>query len=273
MDPLIITATANISGVYPEAIAPRTWEEKSEEAGKCIDAGASIIHIHADPVDAPWDKLTEGIRKTADCILQHGQARGPIEERKSVLDKHPDMVSIDLSNHDIHYEPDGRDVYRMHPRNELIEMVELCSKYDVKPEFELWNTGHLWNLKFLIEENESKNWTATPYWVSYVTGFAGGAWSPPTLENYLYMRRMLPENVKLNVVVKCRSRDEHIRLLPAAIANGDNIRVGAEDNPYLIGGDEMRETHEIVKWAVELSEHLGRKVATVDQAREMLNIG
>lgn len=272
MDPLIITATANLSGVYPEALAPKTWEEKSEEARKCIESGAAIIHIHADPEYAPWDKLTRGIRKATDCILQHGQARGPIEERKAVLDKHPDMVSINLSNHDIHYEPDGRDVYRMHPRDQLVEMLELCNQYNVKPEFELWNTGHLWNLKYMKEENEKHHWVKEPYWVSYVTGFAGGAWSPPTLENYLYMRRMLPEHVKMNVVVKCRSIQEHMQLLPAAIANGDNIRVGAEDNPYLTDRKEMKVTHEIVQWAVKLAKHLGRDVATVDEAREMLHI-
>ncbi len=272
MDPLIITATANVSGIFPDADAPTTYQEKTVEAQKCIDAGASIIHLHSNPETAPWDKLLESLRKSSDCIIQFGQARGTHEERLAVLDLRPDMISMDLSNHDIHYDPSGKDIYRYHPRSEIIEMLEKCSKLNVKPELELWNTGHIWNLNYLLSNNTDNRLLTYPLWTSLVCGFSGGAWSPPSIEYYLFVRKLLPKEAKINILVKNRDVEDHYRVLAAAITNGDNIRVGVEDNPYLKNRKKGL-AHELVDWAAQLSRQLGREVATVDEAKEMLKIG
>jgi uncharacterized protein (DUF849 family) len=61
-------------------------------------------------------------------------------------------------------------------------------------------------------------------------------------------------------------------LVGAALTLGGSVRVGLEDNFYLPNGEMARSNGELIAKARQLAEDLGRRPATVAEAREMLGI-
>jgi uncharacterized protein (DUF849 family) len=61
-------------------------------------------------------------------------------------------------------------------------------------------------------------------------------------------------------------------LVGAALTLGGSIRVGLEDNFYLPDGTMARSNGELIAKARQLTEDLGRRPATVEEARALLGI-
>jgi uncharacterized protein (DUF849 family) len=61
-------------------------------------------------------------------------------------------------------------------------------------------------------------------------------------------------------------------LVAAALTLGGSIRVGLEDNFYLPDGQMARSNGELIAKARQLTEELGRRPATVQEARGLLGI-
>jgi 3-keto-5-aminohexanoate cleavage enzyme len=64
---------------------------------------------------------------------------------------------------------------------------------------------------------------------------------------------------------------EQKTLLAAAISQGDHVRVGTEDYPYLHGRIAM--THELVADVAALATCLGRPIASPAEARTIVGRG
>jgi uncharacterized protein (DUF849 family) len=67
------------------------------------------------------------------------------------------------------------------------------------------------------------------------------------------------------------SRDQWM-LVAAALTLGGSIRVGLEDNLYLPGGEMARSNGELIAKARQMTEEVGRRPASVEEARAMLAI-
>jgi uncharacterized protein (DUF849 family) len=67
------------------------------------------------------------------------------------------------------------------------------------------------------------------------------------------------------------SRDQWM-LVAAALTLGGNIRVGLEDNFYLPNGDMAGSNGDLIAKARQLTEDVGRRPATVAEARQMLGV-
>jgi uncharacterized protein (DUF849 family) len=67
------------------------------------------------------------------------------------------------------------------------------------------------------------------------------------------------------------SRDQW-RLIGAALALGGNVRAGLEDNLYLPNGEMANSNGELIAKARQMAEDMGRRAATVSEAREMLGL-
>jgi 3-keto-5-aminohexanoate cleavage enzyme len=65
---------------------------------------------------------------------------------------------------------------------------------------------------------------------------------------------------------------EQWMLVAAALTLGGSIRVGLEDNFYLPEGEMARSNGELIAAARRLTEQLGRRPATVEEARTLLGI-
>jgi 3-keto-5-aminohexanoate cleavage enzyme len=258
MDPLIITATPNVSWLHPDVWYPKSAAEIADQAAACVEAGASIVHVHAE---GKWREAIRSVRKRTTGILQCGMSSLPIPERMGVFKEGADMISIMLSHHDEAFV--GLDTHRLHPREELVEYMKLASRYRVKPEFEVWHSGSIWNLRFLV----AKNTIAQPYFATLFLGWPGGNWSPPTVEEYIYRRKLMPKKGVVSVSVMDRSQAE---VLTEAITRGDHVRVGTEDNPFI--GEKLATTPELVKWISGVSKARGRPVASVKEAARLIGV-
>jgi 3-keto-5-aminohexanoate cleavage enzyme len=259
MDPLVIVATPNTCWLHPEIDYPRTPDAIAKEARLCREAGAAVLHIHAE---GQWIEVIREIRASCDIIIQSGMSSLEIEERTDVFTEKSDMISIILNHHDECFAE--LDCMKLHSKQELEDYARLCSKHGVAPEFEVWHAGSIWNLNYLIE----KKLLAPPYITTLFFGWPGGTWSPPTIEEYLYRRRLLPPRCVATVSIM---HDDQIKILVAAILEGDHVRVGTEDYPYDRSG-KTGTTHELVGEIASIARSVGRPVATVDQARQMLGL-
>jgi uncharacterized protein (DUF849 family) len=65
---------------------------------------------------------------------------------------------------------------------------------------------------------------------------------------------------------------EQWMLVAAALTLGGSIRVGLEDNLYLPSGEMARSNGELIAKARQMTEDIGRRPATVAEARAALNI-
>jgi len=259
MDPLVIVATPNTCWLNPHVPFPKTPDEIAKEAALCRERGASVFHTHAE---GQWIEVIRAIRAKSDIIVQCGMSSLEIEERMDVFTEKADMMSIILSHHDEAFAE--LDCLKLHSKEELMEYARLCKRYGVAPEFEVWHAGSIWNLNYLIGKKVLK----TPYITTLFFGWPGGTWSPPTIEEYLYRRRLLPEGSVAPVSIM---HEDQIKILVAAIVEGDHVRVGTEDYAFLRSGKQAA-THALVEEIASISRSLGRPVATPAEARRMLGL-
>ncbi len=259
MDPLIIIATPNNSWLHPEAPYPSGVEDVAEEARLCREAGAAILHIHAED---RWAETIRAVRRRSDILLQCGMSSLPIPARAEVFSERADMISIILNHHDEAFAQTECNV--LHTKAELEDYARLCAASKVVPEFEVWHSGSIWNLNYLIE----RGWLRPPYVTTLFFGWPGGAWSPPTIEEYLYRRKQMPAGCIVNVSIM----EEHqIEIVTAAILLGDHVRVGVEDYPFDRSG-KFAPTHQLVAETAEIARALGRPLASIAEARSMIGL-
>jgi 3-keto-5-aminohexanoate cleavage enzyme len=259
MDPLIIVATPNTCWLKPEVDYPRTPDAVAEEAVRCRERGASVLHTHAE---GQWVEVIRAVRAKTDIIVQSGMSSLEIEERMDAFREKTDMISIILNHHDEAFKE--LDCLKLHSKEELERYAMLCAEHGVAPEFEVWHAGSVWNLNHLI----GKSLLKPPYITTLFFGWPGGTWSPPTVEEYLYRRKLLPPGSAATVSIM---HEDQMKILVAAVMEGDHVRVGTEDYPYTKSGHLAR-THELVEEIASISRSLGRPVATVKEARRILGL-
>jgi len=259
MDPLVITATTNICWLKPDVKYPLTTEEVVEEAARCREAGASVLHIHSEGKFIP---VAEGVRAKTDLILQGGMSSLTCKERNDMFKTHYDMISVTITHHSEDFAKVNIDM--LHTLDEVAEYCAECKKYNMKPELEVWGTGAL----YVIDKLVAKDLLVAPYICTMFFGWPGGAWSPPTVEEYYYRRRLMPQAAVCSNSVMHK---DQMKILVNAIINGDNVRVGTEDWPFNMQGKEC-EAHELVAEIASIARSLGREIATPAQARELLGL-
>lgn len=259
MQPLIIIATPNISWLHPEVDYPRTPEAIAEEAAQCFQEGATILHTHAE---GRWAETIQAVRNQRPIIVQCGMSSLPIPERMEAYENKPEMISIILNHHDEAFARVETSI--LHSRQELAEYSRLNREYGVIPEFEVWHAGSIWNLNYLIE----RNLVTVPYVTTLFFGWPGGTWSPPSVEEYIYRRKLMPPGCLCGVSIMGAG---HGDILTAAIRQGDHVRVGTEDYPFNHSGKVVT-THELVQETAEMAHAIGRPLATIEQARQMIGL-
>jgi 3-keto-5-aminohexanoate cleavage enzyme len=65
---------------------------------------------------------------------------------------------------------------------------------------------------------------------------------------------------------------EQWTLVAAALSLGGNVRVGLEDNFYLPNGEMARSNGDLIAQARKMAEDVGRRAATVAEARDRLGV-
>jgi 3-keto-5-aminohexanoate cleavage enzyme len=147
--------------------------------------------------------------------------------------------------------------------DEIIEILGHLNRLGIKAEHECFDTGHVSTLAPLIDMGVLEG---RPH-VDFVMGVVGGV--APTARNLAAMADNVPEGSHWGVIGISRAQ---WMLVAAALTLGGSIRVGLEDNLYLPGGEMAGSNGELIAKARKMTEDVGRRPATVDEAREMLGI-
>ena len=111
-----------------------------------------------------------------------------------------------------------------------------------------------------------------PLHADFVMGVVGGV--PASARNLAAMADNMPApvaGVSHHWGVIGIGRDQWM-LVAAALTLGGSIRVGLEDNFYLPDGEMARSNGDLIAKARQLTEDLGRRPATVQEARALLGI-
>jgi 3-keto-5-aminohexanoate cleavage enzyme len=284
-DPVIISCS--ISGVIANRdqcpAIPYTPEEYAAEARRAVDEGASQIHIHARAPDGTPSYEVEDFRAITEAILAEvgdvvinystGAIGIPIEKRIEYLRAlKPDVAALNMSSMNYaKYSRRRRDfVFKTVFENSfdtIIEFLTAMKELGVKPEHECFDAGHVANLDPLIDMGLLE----PPLQISLVMGVTGGI--RPTPRNVTLMSDQIPggaegENQWQVIGI---SRDQW-KLLAASLVLGGNVRAGVEDNLYLPGGEMAKSNGELIAKAREMAEDVGRRPATVAEARKLLGL-
>jgi 3-keto-5-aminohexanoate cleavage enzyme len=285
-DPVVISCS--ISGVIANRdqcpAIPYTPEEYAAEARRAVDEGASQIHIHARKPDGTPSYEVEDFRAITEAILAEvgdvvinystGAIGIPIEKRIEYLrELKPDVAALNMSSMNYaKYSPKRKDfVFKAVFENSfdtIIEFLTAMRDLGIKPEHECFDAGHVANLDPLIDMGLLER---TPLQISLVMGVNGGI--RPTPRNVGFMSEQIPggaegENQWQVIGI---SRDQW-KLLGTSLVLGGNVRAGVEDNLYLPNGEMARSNGDLIGKARQMAEDVGRKVASVAEAREQLGV-
>jgi 3-keto-5-aminohexanoate cleavage enzyme len=284
-DPVIISCS--ISGAVANRdqcpAIPYTPEEYAAEARRIVDEGGSQIHIHArTPEGVPsyeiedFRAITEAILAEVDDVIVNystGAIGVPIEKRIEYLrELRPDVAALNMSS--MNYAKYSRRrkefVFAAVFENSFETITEFLSamrELGIRPEHECFDAGHIANLDPLLDMGLLE----PPLQVSLVMGVNGGI--RPTARNVAFMSEQIPGGAEgpNHWQVIGISRDQW-KLIAAALALGGNVRAGLEDNFYLPSGEMARSNGELVAKARQMAEDMGRRAASVAEAREMLGL-
>ena len=197
----------------------------------------------------------------------------PIEKRIAYLrELRPDVAALNMSSMNYaKYSRRRKDfVFKAVFENSfdtIIEFLTAMRELGIKPEHECFDAGHIANLDPLIDMGLLQE----PLNVSLVIGVNGGI--RPNARNVALMAEQIPGGAEgpNNWQVIGISRDQW-RLIGAALALGGNVRAGLEDNLYLPDGEMAKSNGELIAKARQMAEDVGRRAATVAEARELLGV-
>jgi 3-keto-5-aminohexanoate cleavage enzyme len=280
-DPVVITCS--ISGVIANReqcpAIPYTPEEYGAEARRAVEEGASMIHIHARKPDGTpsyeiedFSAITEAIRGAVDDVIVNystGTIGVPVSKRIDYLRAcRPEVAALNMGS--MNYAKYSRSrkelVFQMvfqHPFEEIVELLEEMNELGIKPEHECFDIGHVGSLEPLVDMGVLK----TPLHVDCIMGVLGGI--PATARNLVAMVDNIPAGSHWGVIGI--SRDQWM-LIAAALTLGGSIRAGVEDNLYLPSGEMARSNGDLIAQARRMTEDVGRRPATVAEARGLLGV-
>jgi 3-keto-5-aminohexanoate cleavage enzyme len=262
---------------------PYTPEEYAAEARRAVDEGASQIHIHARTPDGTpsyeikdFRAITQAILdEVGDVIINYstGALGVPMETRLAYLrELTPDVAALNMSSMNYaKYSKRRKDfVFKAVFENSfdtIIEFLGEMRELGIKPEHECFDAGHVANLDPLID----MGLVSEPHQISLVMGVTGGI--RPTSKNIGFMADQIPGGPDrgANWQVIGISRDQW-RLLATSLTLGGNVRAGLEDNLYLPDGEMARSNGDLIAKARQMAEDIGRRAASVAEARQMLGL-
>lgn len=269
MEKLILTIapTGSVPRKENTPHVPVTTDEIVEDALRCEDRGASILHIHVRdeeqrPSDDPhrFAEVVDRIKGRTRMILQvstGGRAGVDIESRLKRLAVQPEMASLTPGSVNF---PNSAYV---NPPDLVEALAAEMKRLNIKPEMEAFDLSMINNALQL----EKKGLAAAPLHFNFVMGLRGAI--PASIENLVHMRSQIPKECTWTVSGVAAAQ---LIMGTHALLMGGHVRVGLEDNIYFRKG-ELATNEMLVARMADLARQLGREVATPDEARKILHLG
>jgi 3-keto-5-aminohexanoate cleavage enzyme len=244
---------------------PYTAEEIGEEARRCVEAGAAIIHLHVRNKDGSpsqdavlFRAAIQAIRARTDAIVQvsTGGAIGmSLEERLGGLSAGAEMATLSCGSVNF-----GDSVF-INTMPEMREVARRIRKHGLLPELEIFDAGHLDNAMRLVGEGL----VGQPLWLQFVLGIEGAIGARKSVLRFLLQE--LARDVHWSVAAIGR---HEFPMASFAMELGGHVRVGLEDNLYLERGVLAKGSAPLVTKAVQLARERGREPLSVRRVRALL---
>ncbi len=282
-DPDLCVITCALDGVLANRKQcpgiPYTPVEIAEEARRAYDAGAAVVHIHARNDDgsptfspATFARIKEEVRKRCPVILNF--STGTILEDVSeqcayIRESRPEIAALNMGT--MNYSKYSRarksfdfDMVFPNTYGKNIKLLETMNEVGVKPELECFDSGHTQGIWPLIDMGLLE----PPLQFSFILNVLGGI--PGHVESLQLQTRIMPAGSEWEVIGISHGQ---WRLLAAALVLGGNIRCGLEDHLYLPSGEMAKSNGDLVEVAARMTRDVGRRPATVEEARSILSLG
>ena len=278
---------------------PITPEQIAQNALDAASAGAAVVHIHArDPKTGMptadlnvFQEIIELIRaRNKDlviCLTTGGGAGMTVEQRVSVVPRFkPELASCNLGsmNWGVFSIMEKYKEFK-HPWEgammemakgfifqntfaDLKTMLTTMAEHGTKPELEVYDVGHLYNLAYLVQAG----FVRPPIYMQFVTGILGGIGSTTYDLVHLHStadRLLGPGNYQWSVIGAGRAE---YPICTQGLFLGSHVRVGMEDNLMLGRGRLARSNGELVEKMVRIMREFDFEPATPAEAREIIGL-
>jgi uncharacterized protein (DUF849 family) len=309
-EPLIITVAPYgpqwLPSDYPEDI-PVTWEQQTQKAVDCFNAGAAVLHFHVrDPKTGHGSKnfneFNEQIARLRKAvpkmIIQVGGSISfaPADDHEKAhwlgydtrhmlteLNPKPDQVTIVVGSTQMNIldltTPD--DVQGTQLANPAMQAAYQNMVADATPEFyvehlkrlrkngvqPMFAMAHVHTLEAIEHLIRTGVYMGPLNHTMTAIGGAGGCGRNPF--DFMEWVRRSPHGSVATYESLWRTVAPYAAM---AVALGIHIRVGLEDNMWRRKGERMTSVQQ-VEQVVRIAKELGRNVATADEARQILKIG
>jgi len=267
---------------------PVTPAQIAASAVDAAHAGATVVHVHVrDPETGHGSRDTRLYREVVQRIADSGvdvivnltagmggdlQVRdaepavpgpgtdlvGALERLAHVEELRPEMCTLDCGSLNF---SDGDQVYVSTPEM-LRAGARRIQELGVKPELEVFDTGHVWMANQLVAEGLLE----PPPLYQLCMGIPYGAPAEPRMVQA--MVDLLPAGAQWAGFGIGRMQ---FPMVAQAVLLGGHVRVGLEDNLYLARGVKATNA-QLVERAVSIIELLGARVLTPAEGRDLLGL-
>ena len=281
-----VTGAGDTVGKHPAI--PVTPKQIADAAIEAANAGAAVVHIHVrDPETGKGSRdpklyrqvverlrasnvdmiinLTAGMGGDLEIGRPDPRVAGPATDLVGALERlvhveelRPEICTLDCGTLNF---GDGDMVYVSTP-NQLREGVRHIRELGVKPELEVFDTGHLWFAKQMLKEGLLDE----PAMFQFCLGIPWGA--PADTTTMKAMRDSLPPGAVWAGFGIGRSQ---MPMVAQAVLLGGNVRVGLEDNLYLEKG-VFASNGKLVKKAIRIIELMGARALSPAEARAKIGL-
>ena len=294
----VVTAaiTGSIHTPSMSEYLPITPQQIADEAVRAYEAGAAVCHVHARNPETGMpvpdvNLMKEIITKIKSrcnmvvCITTGGGLGMTVEQRVAPVTLYkPELASFNAGSinfalfHAIsrfkefkfpwekQYLGMTEDFIFANTFKSMKEYCAIFAENGTKPEFEIYDSGMVNNIAFMIEAGYVKK----PVYIQFVMGVLGGI--TPSSENLLFLAdyaKKLIGDFEFSVCVAGRAQ---FPTCTQSLLLGGNCRVGLEDNLYLDRGRMAKSNAEQVAKIVRIARELGIDPATPDEARQILGL-
>jgi uncharacterized protein (DUF849 family) len=276
---------------------PITPEEIAEQAIEAVEAGASILHLHARdpetgrPTADPevFERIVTPIRQATDAVLNISTGGGgpmTLDQRLApARELRPELASLNMGSmnfglfplvqrerewlHEWEYErlANTKDLVFRNTFADIEHVVGTLAPLGVRFEFECFDAGHLHNLAYVVGEGLVE----PPYFIQTVFGVLGGI--GVDVENLAHQKRMIDRLFAGTYEWTALGPGRHqFNMATMSALMGGNVRVGLEDSIYLGRGRLARSNAEQVTAIRNILEALSFEIATPADVRRRLEL-
>ncbi|MBI4704170.1 MAG: 3-keto-5-aminohexanoate cleavage protein [Deltaproteobacteria bacterium] len=257
---------------------PYTPVEIAEETRRAYEAGAAVAHIHARTDDgtpcfhpAVFARIKQEVRARCPIILNFSTGtilEDVTEQCTYIRESRPEIAALNMGTMNYSkYSPKRRafafDLVFPNTYEKIVKLLTAMNEAGVRPELECFDTGHAHGIWPLLDMGVLR----PPLQFSFIVGVLGGI--PARVESVLLQRQLIPAGARWEVIAISHG---HWPMLATALVLGGNVRTGLEDHLYLPGGEMARSNGELVGVAARMVRDVGRRPATVDEARAILSL-